>query len=87
MNREEHLSREFPTKEGKTYIQSLDEYFSTNIKIMATLETQYKDFLVKNPTSTFTFEEWKNDHGVKIGKAIQRSSSDSKMFDEIRTPE
>ena len=59
----------------------------TKIKTMATLETQYKDFLVKNPTSTFTFEEWKNDHGVKIGEAIQRSSSLKKIIDEIRTPE
>jgi hypothetical protein len=54
---------------------------------MATLETQYKDFLVKNPTSTFTFEEWKNDHGVKIANAIERSSSLKKIIDEIRTPE
>ena len=54
---------------------------------MATLETQYKDFLVNNPTSTFTFEEWKNDHGVKIGLAMQRSSSLKKYLDEVSTPE
>jgi hypothetical protein len=28
MNREEHLQKTFPTKEGKTYIQSLDEFNS-----------------------------------------------------------
>ena len=54
---------------------------------MSTLETQYKNFLAINPTSTFTFEEWRNDHGVKIGEAIQRSSSLKKIIDEIRTPE
>jgi hypothetical protein len=26
---------------------------------MATLETQYWNFLEKNPSSTLTFEEWK----------------------------
>jgi hypothetical protein len=54
---------------------------------MATLETQYKNFLVGNPTSTFTFEEWKKDHGVKIGEAIQRSSSLNRILDEVRSPE
>jgi len=28
MNREEHLQKTFPTEEGKTYIQSLDEFNS-----------------------------------------------------------
>ncbi len=28
MNREEHLIKTFPTKDGKTYIQSLDEFNS-----------------------------------------------------------
>ena len=28
MNREEHLQKTFPTKEGKTYTQSLDEFNS-----------------------------------------------------------
>jgi len=54
---------------------------------MATLETQYKNFLIDNPTSTFTFEEWKKDHGVKIGAAIQRSSTLNRILDEVRTPE
>lgn len=54
---------------------------------MATLETQYKDFLVKNPSSTFTFEEWKNDHGVKIGEAVQRSSTLKRILDQVRSPE
>ncbi len=28
MNREQHLIKTFPTKDGKTYIQSLDEFNS-----------------------------------------------------------
>ncbi len=56
-------------------------------KIMATLETQYKNFLIDNPTSTFTFEEWKKDHGVKIGAAIKRSSTLNRILDEVRRPE
>ena len=28
MNREEHLQKTFPTEDGKTYIQSLDEFNS-----------------------------------------------------------
>jgi hypothetical protein len=27
---------------------------------MATLETQYKNYLTSNPDSTLSFEEWKN---------------------------
>jgi hypothetical protein len=34
MNREEHLIKTFPTKEGKTYIQSLDEHNSKKGKKM-----------------------------------------------------
>jgi len=59
----------------------------TNKNIMATLETQYKNFLVDNPSSTFTFEEWKKDHGVKIGAAVQRSSTLKRLLDEVRSPE
>ena len=54
---------------------------------MATLETQYKNFLIDNPSSTFTFEEWKKDHGVKIGASIQRSSTLNRILDEVRSPE
>jgi hypothetical protein len=53
---------------------------------MATLETQYKDFLIGNPTSTFTFEEWKKDFGVRVGTATQ-SSNLKRLLDEIKTPE
>jgi len=37
---------------------------------MATLETQYKNFLSENPDSKFTFEEWKKWHGENLARAI-----------------
>jgi len=43
---------------------------------MATLETQYWNFLEKNPKSTFTFEEWK-----------QKWADDMKpSFDKLNNP-
>jgi hypothetical protein len=38
---------------------------------MATLETQYKNFKINNPDSTFTFEEWKEDMGKKLEKGFK----------------
>lgn len=38
---------------------------------MATLETQYKNFLKSNPTSTFTFEEWKKKWADDIRPIIE----------------
>jgi hypothetical protein len=38
---------------------------------MATLETQYKNFKINNPDSTFTFEEWKEDMGKKMEKGFK----------------
>jgi hypothetical protein len=38
---------------------------------MATLETQYKNFLLENPNSKFTFEEWKEWLGKQIGEALK----------------
>lgn len=48
---------------------------------MATLETQYKNYMDENPKSTFTFEEWKEDFGSRI------SSSMAEILKEIRSPE
>jgi len=39
---------------------------------MATLETQYKNFKINNPTSTFTFEEWKEDFSKKLEKGFKQ---------------
>ena len=38
---------------------------------MATLETQYKNYLDKNPLSEFTFEQWKNWWSQEIAKAFK----------------
>jgi hypothetical protein len=45
MNREEYLSKEFPNKEGKTYIQSLDEHFSVykKTKNNSNIRTEHKN--------------------------------------------
>jgi hypothetical protein len=48
---------------------------------MATLETQYKNYLKLNPDSTFTFEEWKEDFG---GNVLRQMSD---ILKEIKTPE
>lgn len=39
---------------------------------MATLETQYKNFKIQNPNSTFTFEEWQQWFSSKLGEEIKR---------------
>jgi hypothetical protein len=38
---------------------------------MATLETQYKNFMSENPDSTFTFDEWKKWFGENLVKGIK----------------
>lgn len=50
MNREEHLNNTFPTKDGKTYIQSLDEFNSKSFlkKLMEEINTpEYKEERIK----------------------------------------
>lgn len=39
---------------------------------MATLETQYENFLLKYPESNITFEEWK----VLLGKQLEQVLKD-----------
>lgn len=39
---------------------------------MATLETQYKDYMANNPDSTFTFEEWREWWGQTLREAWER---------------
>ena len=34
---------------------------------MATLETQYKNYITSNPDSTLSFEEWKNNFSQIYG--------------------
>ena len=38
---------------------------------MATLETQYKNYLKDNPDSKFTFDEWKKWLGDQINEALK----------------
>jgi len=38
---------------------------------MATLETQYKNFLLENPNSKFTFDEWKEWFGKQLGEVLK----------------
>jgi len=38
---------------------------------MATLETQYKNYLLENPNSNLTFEEWKIRLGDIISNGIE----------------
>jgi len=38
---------------------------------MATLETQYKNFLLDNPDSKLTFEEWKEWFGKQMVESIK----------------
>lgn len=43
---------------------------------MATLETQYKNFLLENPESKLTFDEWKEWLGKQIGEELKRLKID-----------
>ncbi len=48
---------------------------------MASLETQYKNYLNENPESDLSFEDWKK----RLGENIK--SEFEKMMEEIKTPE
>lgn len=39
---------------------------------MTTLETQYRNFMEKNPTVEFTFEDWKVWWGAQIAKSFNQ---------------
>ena len=43
---------------------------------MATLETQYKNFLLGNPNSKITFEEWKEWLGKQLEEELKRLKLD-----------
>lgn len=43
---------------------------------MATLETQYKNFLLENPESKLTFDEWKEWLGEQLKKELTRLKID-----------
>lgn len=43
---------------------------------MATLETQYENFLLENPESKITFDEWKERLGEQLKKALKDNTLD-----------
>jgi hypothetical protein len=45
---------------------------------MATLQTQYKNYLDKNPLSEFTYDQWLKWHGDTIVDAFKRQEKESK---------
>jgi hypothetical protein len=47
---------------------------------MATLETQYKNFLLENPNSKFTFEEWKEWLGKQLEEALKDIKNMERTF-------
>jgi len=46
---------------------------------MATLETQYKNYMEKNPLSEFTFDQWKKWHGESIAKTFDQYYKDKEV--------
>ena len=44
---------------------------TTKLNYMATLETQYKNYLLNNPDSKFTFEQWKEWLGNQLNEALK----------------
>ncbi len=58
---------------------------------MATLETQYRNYMEKNPLSEFTFDQWKKWHGVSITKAFDQYYKDKEVpkdrYEVIQTSE
>jgi hypothetical protein len=52
---------------------------------MATLETQYKNFLKDNPDTTFSFNEWMSWHRIQIEQALIQMMQDDEdlgLYDE-----
>ena len=59
-----------PTLYGKDGTGS-NPVLTTKLKYMATLETQYKNYLLENPDSKFTFDEWKVWLGNQLNEALE----------------
>jgi len=49
---------------------------------MATLETQYKNFLRENPESKFTFDEWKEWLGKSIEKELKIMAEENDLCEK-----
>ena len=51
---------------------------------MATLETQYKNYLLENPDSKFTFDEWKEWLGNQLNEALEDLKKNQKKVWQIK---
>lgn len=38
---------------------------------MATLDTQYKNYLAEHPDSTYTYEQWLEFHSTMLGESLK----------------
>ena len=54
--------------------------YNINNNTMATLETQYKNWIFDNPSSTFTIEEWKKDYFGKLFKNVKELIMKNKNY-------
>ena len=73
MNREEHLNNTFPTEDGKTYIQSLDEFNTKSIlkKIMEEINTpEYKEKRIKKHEEYLKNVSMDQQLGFYVGEKI-----------------
>ena len=52
---------------------------TTKLNYMATLETQYKNYLLENPDSKFTFDEWKEWLGNQLNEALKDLKKQKKL--------
>ena len=53
---------------------------TTKLNYMATLETQYKNYLLNNPDSKFTFEQWKEWLGNQLKEALEDLKRQKKLW-------
>jgi hypothetical protein len=49
---------------------------------MSTLETQYRNFLSRNPDSEFTFDEWKDHMAKNIQESMSRAVRDNDICEK-----
>jgi NADH dehydrogenase FAD-containing subunit len=69
MNREEHLQETFPTKGGKTYIQSLDEFNTIKTLLEEIRDAIKEQQLNQQPTTKITVVG--NGQGQKTTKGLK----------------
>ena len=68
-----------PTLYGKDGTGS-NPVLTTKLNYMATLETQYKNYLLENPDSKFTFDEWKEWLGNQLNEALEDLKKNQKKI-------